>query len=64
MSEKQITIKCDLSDAEALALAQFMKRLGWTDWRVKAVDDDEAFDMRNACEKLADSLGEAGYRPR
>jgi hypothetical protein len=53
-----------LSDAEALALAQLLKRITWTDMRGCAVDDAEASLMRGAVEKIQDALAGAHYAPR
>lgn len=64
MPEKTITLTAELTDAEALALAQFMKRVGFTEWRQNAASDDEAYLMRDGCDKLAKALAEQGYNPR
>lgn len=59
-----VTITAELTDAEAWAFAQFLKRAGWSDYKANAVDDDEARVMLEAGEKLRRALGEAGYAPR
>jgi len=53
-----------LSDEEALALAQLVKRLTWSDLRGCAVDDAETYTIRDAVGKLQDALARAGYAPR
>ena len=53
-----------LSEAQAMALAQFVKRVGWNEIRVNAVNDDEAHLMRDAISKLQDALAGQGYAPR
>lgn len=53
-----------LSDEEALALAQLVKRLTWSDMRGCAVDDAETYTIRDAVGKLQDALARAGYAPR
>lgn len=63
MSE-QITVLVELEPAQALALAQFVKRVGWAEIRQNAVDDDEAYVMRDALGFLAHALREVGYAPR
>lgn len=59
-----IDVHVQLTDAEAEALAQFVKRIGWKEWRNNARTDDEAALMREACDRLRDALAEAGFSPR
>jgi hypothetical protein len=33
MIEKGITFACKLADAESLAIAQFVKRIGFNEWQ-------------------------------
>ncbi|MBR8029918.1 hypothetical protein KDX27_39150 [Burkholderia cenocepacia] len=54
----------DLNDGEAWALAQFVKRVGWSEFRELAVDEAEAYEIRSAIEKLQGALAEAGLAPR
>lgn len=62
---KQVQVWMELPEpALALALAQFVKRVGWQEIRQNAVDDDEAYEMRDALALLADALRSAGYAPR
>ena len=53
-----------LTHEEAYDLAQLLKRLSWSELRVCAASDDEAFQMRVAANKLQDTLARAGYAPR
>ncbi len=53
-----------LSHEETLALAQFFKRLTWSDMRGCAVDDAETYTIRDAVGKVQDALSRAGYAPR
>lgn len=53
-----------LTHEETYELAQFVKRLTWTDIRGCAASDDEAFEMRSAIGKVQDALARAGYAPR
>lgn len=46
------------------ALAQLVKRLGFTECRLNAVDEDEAYSMMDGLGILAKALAEAGYSPR
>lgn len=61
---KTITITVELTDAEALAYAQFLKRVGWREYRNNAVNDDETELMRDAGGKIREALSEQGYAPR
>ncbi len=64
MIEKSITITAELTDAETLVLAQFMKRGWFNEWRQNAIDDDEAYLMRDGCGKIASAVADVGYSPR
>ena len=61
---KPVTLAFELTDAEAWNLAQFLKRVGFSDFRSNAVDDQEAYAMRDAADKVRTALAEAGYAPR
>jgi hypothetical protein len=54
----------EVSESEALALAQLCKRITFSDLRSCSVDDSEAYTMRDAVVKLQDALRQAGYAPR
>ena len=54
----------ELTDDQTYALAQFVKRVGWSEWRQNAVDDAEASLMREAFGQLARTLADHGYSPR
>jgi len=64
MQDTPIPITLYLSDEQLWALAQFLKRAGFDDYRRLAVDEREAYDMRDAGEKLRAHLALAGYAPR
>lgn len=57
-------INTDLTNDEANAFAEFLKRVGYSDFRGLAASDDEAYMMQNAAIKLAKSLADAGFSPR
>ena len=59
-----IPVAFELEETQALALAQFVKRVGWSDIRQNAVSDDEAYTMRDALGELAKALRESGFAPR
>ncbi len=59
-----VTVTLELDSGNAWALALFVKRVGWSEIRQNAVDDTEAYDMRDAIEALQRALAEAGISPR
>jgi hypothetical protein len=64
MSEPTIHVNLDLPPSVALALAQFVKRVTWTEMRGRAADDAEAYEIRAAIDTFQKALTEAGYAPR
>jgi hypothetical protein len=63
-SRKSITLSVELSDADAWNLAQFLKRVGFQEFRSNAVDENEAYAMRDAAARIASALADSGYAPR
>jgi hypothetical protein len=61
---KPVRVVAELSDAQAWAFAQFLKRSTFDDYRGRAVNEDEAYAMIEACEALRKALAEIGYSPR
>ena len=59
-----VLISIVLTKAEAWDLAQFLKRVGFSDFRINAQDDPEAYNMQDAAGKVRRALAEAGYAPR
>lgn len=59
-----VTVTTELTDSQAMALAQFVKRLTWSEMRACAVDDDETWVMKDAIQALQKSLTDAGFSPR
>ncbi len=58
------TLSLRLDENETMALAQFVKRLSWSDLRGCAVSDEESWVMKSAVDKLQQALREEGYAPR
>ena len=58
----QFTI--ELTDEQAWALAQYLKRIGYTSYRAHAASDTEAWQMSNAVDALRIALADAGVNPR
>lgn len=59
-----ITAPLELSPDQALALAQFCKRLTWQEIAANAVDRCEAEDIKDSILSLQSTLADAGYAPR
>jgi hypothetical protein len=59
-----VIIEVELPDDLALALAQFLKRVGYNDYRKLAVDQQQAYEMVDAGEKVHAALADKGYAPR
>jgi len=59
-----VSVELELEDVHAIALAQFVKRVTWSDFRACAVDDEEAYLIRAAVDRVAKALAEVGYAPR
>lgn len=54
----------NIDETQAQALAQLVKRIGWSDIRLNAANDGEAYQMTTAVSKLQDALARQGYSPR
>jgi hypothetical protein len=63
MPEKSVRINVELPAAEALALAQFVKRVTWSAMRECAVDEAECYEIRAAIDKVQRALADASYAP-
>jgi len=59
-----ITLHVELDTEEAWALAQLMKRIGWSECRALAQDVHESGLMIEAIERVRAALAEAGCTPR
>jgi len=64
MSQKMVTFTVQINDELAEGLAQFLKRVGWSEIRQNAVDDVEACIMRDSLNQVRHALEEVGYAPR
>lgn len=64
LNERRVIVKLDLPPLQAQALAQLVKRIGWTELRQNAIDEEEAMDMRNAIQELQNELAQQGFNPR
>ncbi|MBP8224926.1 MAG: hypothetical protein KAX59_02135 [Acidovorax sp.] len=59
-----ITVQIDLPQDLAWALAQLLKRIGYSDCRALAEDDQQAYQMIQAAEQVRRALADAGVAPR
>ena len=59
-----MNVQVELNTDQAWALAQFLKRVGYSDYRSLAVDADEAYVMVDAGELIRKALAESGVAPR
>ena len=64
MNNEPITISAELTDSQAYALAQFFKRVTFDDFRKRALNDDDAYQMQQAVMLVREALAKAGYEPR
>lgn len=64
MNPNQHSISFTLTDEEAWAFAQFLKRTCHNVYRGLAVNDEEAFEMREAGIKIREAINQAGFDPR
>lgn len=54
----------DLNEVQAMALAQFLKRVGFGEMRKNAVDDHEAYVIREVLAMIQKGLADVGFAPR
>lgn len=54
----------ELTEVEAWALGQLLKRISHSDCRLNAADDDEAYLMMDSLAKLQRMLSDVGIAPR
>lgn len=64
MQQQGVTVTVELSEGEALALAQLVKRMGFSDARQLAASDEEAYAMLDAIHRVQHGLAVAGFAPR
>jgi hypothetical protein len=64
MTQKTVIFDVQIDDVLAFSLAQFLKRVSFSEIRENAVDDVEAYNMRDALDQVRLSLQGVGYDPR
>ena len=63
-SQTSVHIELYLTAEDAWDLAQFLKRVGYQEFRINAADDDEAYRMRDAANLVRKALAQSGFAPR
>ena len=63
-SAKTVSVTVEFTDSEAWNLAQFLKRSPFSDYCSSAQDDEEAYAMIHAADRVRTALADAGYAPR
>lgn len=61
---KEVNFSVVLEDSEAWVVAQFLKRVGWTEMRGNAESEEEAYLIRAGLDKVRTALADAGCAPR
>lgn len=59
-----VSVDLELSEAEAVALSEFVKRINFEDIKNNAVDETQAYCMRDSLSRLQDALARCGFNPR
>jgi hypothetical protein len=59
-----LNLHLELSEDEALAFTQFLKRACLSNYRELAANQDEAYEMQYAGEKLRKAFAQSGFAPR
>lgn len=61
---KTVTIDVELTEEQAWQFAQMLKRIGFSDYRSLAENDEQAYEMKAAGRAVQDALARAGINPR
>ena len=64
MTQKMVTFTVLMTDLQAESLAQFVKRIKWSDIRQLSAGDDESDRMQQALIAVQRALEGVGYDPR
>ncbi|KAB0670596.1 hypothetical protein F6V30_07945 [Oryzomonas sagensis] len=59
-----VQFSVDMTEQEAWALAQFIKRSRWQQYRDNAVDEEDAYNMMDALSAVRDALAKIKFSPR
>ncbi len=61
---QNVTIEVEFTDAQARHLAQFLKRVGFSEFLKHAQSEDEAYAMSDAVRQVRAALAASGYAVR
>ena len=61
---KNLNIRIELNPDQAWAFAQFLKRVGYSDYRPLAQNEEEAYEMQYAGELVRKAFAQSGIAPR
>jgi hypothetical protein len=64
MSDAAFELTVQFNEQQARHLVKFAKQAGWKEYRACATDDDEAFGMFDAMDRLWLALYDAGFDRR
>jgi hypothetical protein len=64
MDERLINLNVELNETEAMAFAQFLKRVGYEDFKTFSVSSEEAYLMQSAGESIRKALALKNISPR
>jgi hypothetical protein len=64
MDDYPVRLDVALTEDQAEQLAQFLKRVGFSDFRSLATSDADAYLMRDAADRVRVALRDAGFAPR
>jgi len=59
-----LNISLELPESQVWAFAEFLKRVGYRDYLPLAANEQEAWDMQEAGERLRAAFAEKGIAPR
>jgi hypothetical protein len=64
METTKIRLSFELTEDQATDLAEFLKRVQFSDFRKRLNSDDEAYTAMNSLAKMRKALATAGFNPR
>lgn len=64
MEISSVSLVVELTDEEAEAVAQLLKRIGFNDCRSMADSEEEAYAMCGGLSRVREALGKVGFSPR